>query len=332
MKKVFVTWRIPEEGLDVLKKEVSVEVNPRDRALTKLEIIEGVREKDGLLCLLTDGIDAEVMDASPNLKVISNYAVGYDNIDIKAATSRGIVVTNTPEVLTETTADFAWALLMACARRIAEADRFTREGKFREWSPTLLTGRDVHGKTLGILGLGRIGSAVARRGKGFNMKILYTGPRRKRKLEKELGVKYVSKEKLLKESDFVTLHVPLLPTTYHLIGERELKLMKPSAYLINTSRGPVVDESALVVALKKRTIAGAGLDVYEKEPELMEGLAQLDNVVLSPHIASATIETRTRMAMVAAQNVLAALKGTPINVVNFKSARGHQRPRLPSRR
>lgn len=293
MKKVFVTWRIPEEGLDVLRKEVSVEVNSHDRALSKLEIIKGVREKDGLLCLLTDDIDAEVMDASPNLKVISNYAVGYDNIDIKAATSRGIVVTNTPEVLTETTADFAWALLTACARRVAEADRFTRKGKFRGWSPTLLTGRDVYGKTLGILGLGRIGSAVARRGKGFNMKLLYTEPRRKKKLEKELGVEYVSKEELLKESDFVTLHVPLLPATYHLIGERELKLMKPSAYLINTSRGPVVDESALVAALKNRTIAGAGLDVYEKEPELMEGLAQLDNVVLSPHIASATIETIT---------------------------------------
>ncbi|MFQ6136100.1 MAG: 2-hydroxyacid dehydrogenase [Candidatus Hydrothermarchaeales archaeon] len=316
MKKVFVTWRIPEDGLVMLRKEVKVEVNPQERVLTKEEIVKGVRGKDGLLCLLTDRIDAEVMDASPNLKVISNYAVGYDNIDIEAATRRGIVVTNTPEVLTETTADFAWALLMACARRVVEADRFTREGKFRGWSPTLMTGRDVYGKTLGIIGLGRIGSAVARRGRSFNMKLLYTGPRRKKKLEEELGVEYVSKEELLKESDFVTLHVPLLPATYHLIGEEELKLMKPSAYLINTSRGPVVDEKALVEVLKNRSIGGAGLDVYEKEPELGEGLAQLDNVVLSPHIASATIETRIRMAVIAAQNVLAALKGAPTNVVN----------------
>ncbi|MFH1774383.1 MAG: D-glycerate dehydrogenase [Methanobacteriota archaeon] len=321
MKKVFVTWRIPEEGLDVLRKEASVEVNPHDRALSKIELVEGVKEKDGLLCLLTDRIDAEVMDASPNLKVISNYAVGYDNIDLKAATRRGIVVTNTPEVLTETTADFAWALLMACARRVAEADRFTKEGKFRGWSPTLLTGRDIYGKTLGIIGLGRIGSAVGRRGKGFDMKLLYTGPTRKKKLEGGLGIKYVSKEELLRESDFVSLHVPLLPTTHHLIGRKELKLMKPSAYLINTSRGPVVDESALVEALKNRIIAGAGLDVYEKEPELAEGLMQLDNVVLSPHIASATIETRSKMAVVAAQNILAALKGIPTNVVNFKSAK-----------
>lgn len=307
---------IPEEGLTILRREAGVEVNPKDRALSKEDIVKGVRGKDGLLCLLSDKIDAEVMDASKNLRVISNYAVGYDNIDLEAATRRGIVVTNTPGVLTETTADLVWALLMACARRIVEADRFARNGKFRGWAPMLMTGRDVYGKTLGVIGLGRIGSAVARRGKGFNMRVLYTGPRRKKELEEELGAEYVTKEELMKRSDFITLHVPLLPDTYHLIGEEELKLMKASAYLINTSRGPVVDERALVGALKNKHISGAGLDVYEKEPTLMKGLTQLRNVVLLPHIGSASIETRTKMAVIAAENILAVFKGGPANVVN----------------
>lgn len=316
MKKVFVTRRIPEPGLTMLREEVYVEINPRDEALTKDEIVEGVRGKDGLLCLLADRIDTEVMDASKKLMVIANYAVGYDNIDVAAATQRGIVVSNTPGVLTDATADFAWALLMACARRIAEADEYTRKGEFKSWLPMLMLGGDVHDKTLGIIGLGRIGTAVARRAKGFSMKLLYTGPRRKEELERELKIEYVPKEELLRRSDFVSLHVPLSPSTHHLIGEEELRMMKPSAYLINTSRGPVMDEKALVEALRNKAIAGAALDVYEREPVLTEGLAQLKNVVLSPHIASATTETRTKMAMISARNILSALKGTPINVVN----------------
>jgi glyoxylate reductase len=317
MYKVFVTRRIPEAGLQLLEKECDVTVNPEDRVLSKAEIIAGVRGKDGLLCLLTDRIDGEVMDASPRLKVISNYAVGFDNIDVRAATQRGIVVTNTPGVLTETTADLAWALLMAAARRIVEADRFTRAGRWAGWAPMLMLGRDVWGKTLGIVGMGRIGTAVARRARGFGMRILYHSRTRKPQLEGELGAEWTDLKTLLAQSDFVSLHVPLTDKTHHLIGEPELRLMKPTAYLINTSRGPVVDEKALVKALKEGWIAGAGLDVFEAEPKLHPGLAGLDNVVLAPHIGSASHETRGKMAVMAANNLLTVLKGrVPPNLVN----------------
>jgi len=316
--KVFVTRRIPQVGLDLLQKECEVKVNPHERVLTRQELMDGVKEADGLLCLLTDTIDKEVMDANPKLKIISNYAVGYNNIDVEEATRRGIMVTNTPGVLTDTTADLTWAILMCVARRIVEADRFTRQGKFKQWSPMLFLGSDVHHSTLGIVGFGRIGRAVARRARGFEMKVLYTDVRRApEKVEEELEAKFVFLDELLSSSDFVSLHAPLLPTTYHLIGEKELRRMKKTAFLINAARGPLVDEKALVRALKEGWIAGAALDVYENEPELTPGLAELDNVVLVPHIGSASTATREKMATMAATNLLAGLKGeVPPNLVN----------------
>lgn len=316
--KVFVTRRIPQVGLDLLQKECEVKVNPHERVLTRQELIDGVKEADGLLCLLTDTIDKEVMDANPKLKIISNYAVGYNNIDVEEATRRGIMVTNTPGVLTDTTADLTWAILMCVARRIVEADRFTRQGKFKQWSPMLFLGSDVHHSTLGIVGFGRIGRAVARRARGFEMKVLYTDVKRApEKVEEELEAKFVFLDELLSSSDFVSLHAPLLPTTYHLIGEKELRRMKRTAFLINAARGPLVDEKALVRALKEGWIAGAALDVYENEPELTPGLAELDNVVLVPHIGSASTATREKMATMAATNLLAGLKGeVPPNLVN----------------
>jgi len=317
--KVYITRRIPEPGIEMIRKEHEVEINPYDRVLTREELLQAVKGKDGILCLLTDKIDAEVFDAAgPQLKVVSNYAVGYDNIDVKEATKRGIVVTNTPGVLTETTADLACALILATARRIVEADKFTRAGKYEGWAPMLFLGQDVYGKTLGIIGMGRIGQAVARRAKGFNMKVLYNDIRRiPEEIEKELNATFVSLDELLEQSDFVSLHTYLSPETYHLINEERLRKMKKTAYLINTSRGPVVDESALVRALKEGWIAGAGLDVYEFEPKLVPGLAECENAVLLPHIASASVETRTKMATMAAENLLAVLAGKmPPNPVN----------------
>lgn len=318
MKRVFVTRLLPGPALEVLRKKCEVEVNKEDRVLTKREIIEGVRGKDGLLCLLTDRIDAEVMDAgAPTLKVISNYAVGFDNIDVPEATRRGIAVTNTPGVLTETTADLTWALLMAIARRIVEADKFVRKGGWKGWAPSLFLGRDVYGKTLGIVGLGRIGKAVARRAAGFEMKVLYFDVRRDEKAEKELGIRFVSLEELLRESDFVSIHVPLAKETWHLIGEKELRLMKPAAFLVNVARGPIVDEAALIRALREHWIAGAALDVYEKEPYVPPELLQLENTVLLPHLGSASVETREKMAMMAVENLLAVLESRiPPNLVN----------------
>jgi glyoxylate reductase len=315
---VFVTRRIPEPGLDLLRTVCDVDVSEEDRVLTREEIIEGVRGKDALLCLLTDDIDAAVLDASPGLKVVANYAVGYNNIDVDAATQRKIPVTNTPGVLTETTADFAWALLMCTARRVVESDKFTRAGLFRGWAPMLLLGCDVFAKTLGIVGFGRIGEAVARRASGFSMEVLYYDDRRRDPEEEgRLGVRYATFDELLRRSDFISIHVPLLESTRHLFGASEFRAMKNTAILINTARGPVVDERALVDALRAREIAGAGLDVYEAEPALEPGLIELDNVVLAPHIASASVETRTKMAIMAAENVLAALRGeVPPNIVN----------------
>lgn len=316
--KVFITRRIPDAGLDIVRERCEMSLNDEERALTTLEIIEGIKGKDGLLCLLTDAISADIMDASPNLKVISNYAVGYNNIDVEGATKRGIMVTNTPGVLTETTADLTWALLMDAARRIAEGDRFTRAGKFKGWEPMLLLGQDVYGATLGIVGFGRIGQAVARRAIGFNMKVLYHQRNRaSAEIEKQLNATHVSFEELLKASDFISLHCPLTSETNHLIGEKQFNMMKENAILINTARGPVVDETALVSALKDKRIAGAGLDVYEKEPELAPGLVELDNVVIPPHLGSASLQTRSKMAQMAAENLVAALSGkVPQNLVN----------------
>lgn len=318
MPSVFVTRALPPPGLDMLREHYEVEVNPYDRVLYKEEIIAGVNDRDALLCLLTDKIDRDIIEAGENLKIISNYAVGYNNIDVASATERGIIVTNTPGVLSETTADLVWALLMATARRIPEGDRFMREGRFRGWAPELMLGSDVYGKTLGIIGLGRIGQLVARRARGFNMKVLYNNRRRKLNLEREMGIKFAEMDELLKKSDFVSLHVPLTPETQGLIGERELGLMKPTAVLINTSRGTVVDEPALIRTLKEGRIRGAGLDVFWGEPtDLNPELYELENAVLAPHMGSASHETRSKMAGMAAQAVIDALEGKkPVHTIN----------------
>ncbi|MBI4576762.1 MAG: D-glycerate dehydrogenase [Planctomycetes bacterium] len=316
---VFVTRRIPQPGLDRVRAGVArMEVNPHDRVLTRPELLAGVRGRDGVLSLLTDRIDAEVMDAAgPRCRVFANYAVGFNNVDVAEATRRGVLVTHTPGVLTETTADMAWALLFAAARRIAEGDRYTRAGRFEGWGPMLLLGQDVSGKTLAIVGAGRIGAAVAQRSRGFSMRVLYVDVRANEALERDLGARRVALDEALREADLVSLHVSLEDSTRHLIGARELALMKSTAVLVNTSRGPVVDEAALVEALRSGRIAGAGLDVYEDEPRLAPGLAALENVVLCPHTASATTETRTLMAIMAADNLLSALRGgRPPNLVN----------------
>jgi len=316
---VYVTRPIPEAGLKLLRASCDVEVKPKDELVPREELLEKVKGRDAILCLLTEPIDEEVIIAAgSDLKVIANYAVGYDNVDVDAATKHGIYVTNTPGVLTETTADMAWALLFSIARRIVEADRFTRAGKYKGWSATMLLGGDVYGKTLGVVGAGRIGAAVAKRSVGFNMKVLYSDMRPNEEMEKKIGAKRVDVETLLKESDFVSIHVPLMPETEHLINKHSLQLMKPTAYLINNSRGPVIDEAALVDALRNKIIAGAGLDVFEKEPELSPGLAELDNVIITPHTSSGSVETRDKMSIMAATNVLAVLDGKtpPPNAVN----------------
>ena len=318
--KVLLTRKIPQPAIDyILKNEIDLEINEEDRVLTHSEIKERVKGKDGLICLLTDTIDGEIMDAAgPKLKIIANYAVGYNNINSQEATKRKIPVTNTPGVLTETTADLTFALLLSIGRRIVESDKFTRDGKFKGWGPMLHLGNDIHGKTLGVIGCGRIGSAVARRAaKGFNMKVLYNNTKQLPDLEKELGLEFASVEEILKESDYITLHVPLTEKTKHLIGEKELALMKPSAILINTSRGSVIDESALVKALQEERIAGAALDVYEFEPKLSPGLKELDNVIITAHIGTGTIDTRTKMGMMVGENLLAGLNNKqPANCVN----------------
>ena len=314
---VLVTRRIPDESIRMLEAACGVvDVNPHDRAMTRDEFLAAVRGRDGLLCLLTEDIDDEVLDVSPGLKGVAIYAVGYNNIDVDACTRRGIPVTNTPDVLTDTTADIAWALIFATARRVAEGDRYVREGRFTGWGPLLMLGSDVTGQTLGIIGAGRIGTATAARAAGFSMPIVYTSRSRSEAIER-LGARYLPLDDLLRESDFVSLHVPLTPETTHLIGARELDLMKPTAYLVNTTRGPVVDEKALVQALRDGAIAGAGLDVFEREPELEPGLADLENVVMLPHVGSGTVATRIRMGNVAATNLIAMVNGEdPPNCVN----------------
>lgn len=315
--KVFITREIPKPGIDLLKKYHDIKINHYSRVLTKEEIIKYIKGKDGLVCLLTDPIDKEVIESEPKLKMIASYAVGYDNIDVKTATKHGIPVSNTPDVLTNATSDMAWALLFSVARRIVEADKFTRQGKFNGWDPMLMHGQDVANKTLGVVGTGRIGTTFALKSKGFNMKILYDNNKINHKLEKELNAEKVGLNELLKKSDFISLHVPLLKSTYHLIGEKELRMMKKTAVLINTSRGPIIDEKALVKALKEKRIFGAGLDVYENEPEITKALLELDNVVLQPHSASATTDSRTGMAILAAENMIAGLKGeNPPNCIN----------------
>lgn len=301
-------------------KGYEVIINPEDRVLTKEELIAALKGQnyDALFCLLTDKIDGEVMNSfGPQLKVVANMAVGFDNIDTLEAKKRGIMITNTPGVLTDTVAEHAFALMLSVAHRIPEADKFARADKYTGWAPMLLLGSDLSGKTLGVVGLGRIGSRVAHHAvKGFDMKILYNDVNRNENFEKEFGAVYLPLEDLLKQSDFVSIHVPLLPTTHHLINEEKLKLMKPTAYLINTSRGPIVDEAALAKALANKTIKGAALDVFEFEPKITPELLNLENVILTPHIASATEETRSKMSELAATNIIEALEGrTPPNLV-----------------
>jgi glyoxylate reductase len=322
---VLVTQLVPEPALQRLREALPegsvIDVNAeRDRIWTKQELVERLRSGNynALYCMLTNTIDAEVMDAAPMLKIIANMAVGYNNIDVAEATRRGIAVTNTPGVLTDTTADFAWALLLAVARRVVEADRFTREGRFTGWGPMLMLGQDVHGKTLGIIGFGRIGRAVAKRATGFDMTVLYhdRAPADK-KTERQLKARSVPLDELLERSDYVSIHTDYNPQTHHLIGAQQLARMKRTAYLINTARGPIVDEAALVDALRAGQIAGAALDVFENEPQVHPGLLDLHNVVLAPHIASASLETRTAMALMAADNIIAVIRGErPPNLVN----------------
>ena len=318
--KVYVTRRIAQEALDMIAQNAEMELWDEELPPPYEVILEKAPNIDGLLSLLTDKIDANLMKSAPKLKAISNMAVGYDNIDIPEATSRGIVVGYTPGVLTETTADFAFALLMAAARRIVEADTYTRKGQWKTWEPMVLLGQDIHRATLGLVGLGRIGMEIAKRAKGFNMKVIYYDElRRSQEEERQLGVEYVPElSALLSQSDFVSLHVPLSPKTRHLISAAEFALMKTTAILVNTSRGPVVDQKALYEALKSHQILAAAIDVTEVEPiPLDDPLLTLDNIIIAPHIASASVATRTKMATMAAENLLAGLRGQiPPNCVN----------------
>lgn len=303
--KIFITRQLPQVALDKLSSYFEISLNQEDRVLEKEEIIQHLPNQDALLCLLTDTIDKTVIEAGKKLKVISNYAVGFNNIDIEEANKRRIPVCITPGILTEATADLTFALILAVTRRLVEADNFTRQGLFTGWSPSLFLGSDLQNKVLGIVGMGRIGQAVTRRAQGFGMKIIYNS-----RSDKNLAnAQAVSLQELIETSDIISLHTPLTPETHHLIGEAEFKRMKKTAYLINTTRGPVVDELALLKALQTQEISGAGLDVYEKEPALTPGLIELKNVVLLPHIGSATLETRNKMAEIAAENAIAILAG-----------------------
>lgn len=317
--KVFVTRMVPEPGLEVLRQHAEVEIWPGEEPPPYEVLRAKAAEVDGLFTMVTDRVDRALLEAAPRLKVVSNMAVGYDNIDVEAATARGVAVCNTPGVLTDTTADFAFGLLMAVARRIVEGDKFVRAGRWKTWGPMAFLGYDIHGATLGIVGLGRIGLGVAERAQGFRMRVLYYDPIRRPEEEARLGLEYVERlEDLLPRCDFVSIHVPLTRETYHLFGEAQLRLMKPTAILVNTARGPIVDPQALYRALKEGWIAGAGLDVTEPEPIPPDDpLLTLDNVVITPHIASASHATRTRMAVLAAENLVAVLSGgQPKHCVN----------------
>lgn len=316
-KKVLITRQLPGDAVEKLKEECDLLCDPPSDQMPRNQLSELIPEADALICLLSETIDREVISRAPKLKVISNYAVGYNNIDVAFATERKIYVTNTPDVLTEATADLAWALLLAAARRVVEGDEMVRQNRFTGWAPDLLLGLDVAYKTLGVVGLGRIGLAVARRAKGFGMRVLYWSKNRKEQWEEQFGLEYQPLDTLLQTADFVSLNVALTPETHHLIGEKEFSLMKNTAILVNTARGPVVDEAALAAALREKKIWAAGLDVYENEPEVHPDLLKLDNVILAPHVGSGTIDTRAKMAEMVVSNVLMALKGQrPTNAIN----------------
>ncbi|MGO4884652.1 MAG: 2-hydroxyacid dehydrogenase [Bryobacteraceae bacterium] len=315
---ILVTKRIFPEAIAYLKEHAEVDYAESDDGMSAAELAARIRGKQAVVSQLTDKFSAPILESLQGIRVIANVAVGYDNIDIPAATRCGILVTHTPDVLTDTTADFAFTLLLAAARRVVEGHHYVHSGQWTKWRVDLLVGQDVHHRTLGIFGMGRIGQAVARRARGFSMRVIYHDTRRApAEVERELGLELVSAEQLLREADFVSLHVPLLPETRHLIGARELRMMKPTAILVNTSRGPVVDEPALAEALAGHVIAGAGIDVFENEPRVDAGLLNLENAVLSPHIASASVDTRIKMSMMAAENAVAAIEGRrPPNLLN----------------
>jgi glyoxylate reductase len=320
-KKVYVTRKILEPALSMLLKECNVVLNNKDRPPTRKEILKNVRGKDGILCMLSDKIDAEVMAAAgPKLKVISSYSTGVDHIDVDEATKRGIYVTFTSDILAEATADLTFALILALARKIIEANEFTKRKLWKVgWMPNLLLGTEVHGMTLGIIGLGRIGTAVARRAKGFNMKIIYNNrSTRNHQIESELKAEYVDINSILEQSDFLTIHTTLNKDSFHLLDESKFRKMKKTAYIINTSRGQIINEPDLVKAIKNNWIAGVGLDVFEKEPlSNSSPLLKMKNVVVLPHIGSATYQTRSKMSEVAVQNLLSILNGRdPLFIVN----------------
>jgi glyoxylate reductase len=315
--RVYSTHELFAEARKILDATCDVEYWTHSDRPAREEVLRRVKDKEGLVCLLTEKINEELLRSAPKLRIASNVAVGFDNIDVEACTKRGVVATNTPGVLDETTADFAWALLMAVARRISEGEQLARSGNWKGWNLDQLCGADVWGKTLGVVGFGRIGRAVARRAAGFQMKVIYTDAvRAAEEVEKSVNAEFRDMNSLLAESDFISVHVPLLPDTRGLFDGPKFYRMKPTAFLINTSRGPVVDEAALVAALENKQIAGAGLDVYENEPFIHSGLKRA-NVVLAPHLASASVETRTKMAVMAANNVVALFKGQmPPNMLN----------------
>jgi glyoxylate reductase len=316
--RVLVTREIPGEAVARLKQHFAVESNQKDLPVSPKQLLQKLKGKDGVVTLSTDVINDDVLAKNPRLKMVSNVAVGYNNLDVVAATKRGVMMTNTPGVLDDTTADLTWSLILAAARGLANADRWVRSGRWKRWRMMEFLGQDIYGKTIGICGFGRIGRRVARRAMGFDMKVLYASRNRAAEsVDQEFRASYVDKHTLLRESDVVTLHLPLFPETRHYIAARELALMKKTAILVNASRGPVVDEKALVKALKSRQIAAAGLDVYENEPVLAPGLAALPNTVLTPHIGSGSFETRLRMSNMAVTNCIAGLTGQrPPNLLN----------------
>jgi glyoxylate reductase len=316
--KVLVTGHLPDDVVAPLVERFDVTMHPVDQPMDRNTLLSSVADKQGLLCMITDTVDGALIDRAPDLKMVANFGVGFNNIDVEAATARAIMVSNTPGVLTDATADITMALILSVGRRVVEGDKYTRQGQFKFWAPFHFLGHEITGKTLGIIGMGRIGTAVARRAAGFNMPLIYHNRRPiPKEKEQALGVRYADMETLLHQSDFVSVHVPLNRDTHHLIGSREFSAMKSSGYLINTSRGPVVDEAALLNALADNEIGGAGLDVYEHEPALTPGLEKLDNVILLPHMGSATQETRRRMGAMAVENLMSGLEGRmPPNCLN----------------
>lgn len=317
MEKVYIAGAIPEVGLNLLKEHFEVEMYEGEGIIDKETLIEGVKDASALISILSTNVDQEVIDSASNLKIIANYGAGFNNVDVKYAREKDIDVTNTPKASTASTAELTFGLVLAVARRIVEGDKLSRTQGFDGWAPLFFRGREVSGKTIGIIGLGEIGSAVAKRAKALDMDILYTGPHQKKEKEREIGAKYVDLNTLLENADFITINAAYNPDLHHMIDTEQFKLMKSTAYLINAGRGPIVNEEALVKALEDKEIEGAALDVYEFEPEITEGLKSLDNVVITPHIGNATYEARDMMSKIVANDTIKKLNGeTPQFIVN----------------